>query len=143
MSGLRDLASLVGRVLLALIFVMSGFDKLTGPEKTMGYMAMGGIPHLLLYPGIAASIAAELGCGLLIVLGFKARWAALALFLWLIPVTIMFHVIPYRAAVSAGKSMEALVNMVMAMKNLSMMGGLLLIVSLGAGGYSIDGERAG
>ena len=140
MTGSRDLGSLIGRVMLALIFVMSGLDKLTGPAKTAGYMAFGGIPHLLIYPGVALSIAVELGCGLLIVVGFKARLASLAIFLWLIPVTILFHFLPYRDAVAQGKSMEALINMIMVLKNLSIMGALLFVASMGPGGYSIDGN---
>jgi len=141
MEGSRDLGALIGRVMLALIFVMSGLSKVTGLSATAGYMASAGIPHSLVYPGLLLSIAVELGCGLLVVVGFKARLAALAIFLWLIPVTILFHLIPQRDAAAQGKSMEALINMIMMMKNLSMMGGLLLVVSMGPGGYSIDGDK--
>jgi putative oxidoreductase len=141
MEGSRDVGALIGRVMVALIFVMSGLSKVTGLSATAGYMASAGIPHSLVYPGLLLSIAVELGCGLLVVVGFKARLAALAIFLWLIPVTVLFHFVPHRDAVAQGKSMEALINMVMMMKNLSMMGGLLLVVSMGPGAYSIDGDR--
>ncbi|MGH7840590.1 MAG: DoxX family protein [Candidatus Binataceae bacterium] len=141
MEGSRDLGSLIGRVLLALIFVMSGLSKVTGFAGTAGYMASAGIPHNLVIPGLLLTIAVELGCGLLVVVGFKARLAALAIFLWLIPVTIIFHFIPHRDAAAQGKSMEALINMIMMMKNLSMMGGLLLVASMGPGRYSVDGNR--
>lgn len=137
METSRDLGSLIGRMLLALIFVLSGFSKIAGFGSTAGYMASGGIPHNLVYPGLLLTIAVELGCGLLVMIGLKARLASLAIFLWLIPVTILFHVIPYRNALAAGQSMVALTNMAMMMKNLSMMGGLLLIASFGPGGYAI------
>jgi putative oxidoreductase len=140
MESSRDLGALLGRVLLALIFVMSGFGKITGLAGTAGYMASSGIPHNLVYPGLLLSIAVELGCGLLVVVGFKTRLAALAIFLFLIPVTILFHLIPYRNALAQGQSMVALTNMIMAMKNLSMMGGMLFLASMGPGRYSIDGQ---
>ena len=139
MEGLRDLGSLIGRVMLALIFVMSGFSKVTGFAGTAGYMAAHGIPQTLVYPGLLLTIAVELGCGLLVVVGFQARLAALAIFLWLIPVTMLFHFIPYRNDVAQGQTMEALTNLAMILKNLSMMGGLLFVSSRGPGGYSIDG----
>jgi putative oxidoreductase len=140
MTGSGDLGSLIGRVMLALIFVLSGFGKITGFAGTAGYMVNAGIPHSLVYPGMLLSIAIELGGGLLIVVGFKARLAALVIFLFLIPVTIMFHFAPYRDALLHGQTMIALTNMIMMMKNLSMMGGLLLVASMGPGGYSIDGN---
>jgi putative oxidoreductase len=140
MESSRDLGALLGRVLLALIFVMSGFGKIAGFAGTAGFMASGGIPHNLVYPGLLLTIAVELGCGLLVVVGFKARLAALAIFLWLIPVTILFHFVPYRNALAQGQSMVALTNMIMAMKNLSMMGGMLFVASMGPGRYSIDGQ---
>jgi len=119
--------------MLALIFVMSGFSKITGFAGTAGYMASAGIPHNLVTPALILTILVEFGGGLLIVIGFKTRVVALLIFLWLIPVTLIFHFFPYR------QGQMAMINMIMAMKNLSMMGGLLLLASLGAGGYSVDG----
>src|SRR5579885_78141 len=133
MNGMRDLSALIGRILIALIFIMSGWSKITGFASTGGYMASAGIPAALVTPGLIASILVELGCGLLIVLGFKARWAALIIFLWLIPVTTIFHLMPMRAG------QNAMINMVMVMKNLSIMGGLLILVGMGPGAYSLDG----
>ncbi len=140
MDQSHDLGALVGRILLALIFVLSGFSKITGFAGTAGYMEHAGIPHNLVLPGLILSILVEFGCGLLLVFGFQTRWAALAMFLWLIPVTLIFHVGPYRQAVAEGQAMVAMTNQIMAMKNLSMMGGLLLLASLGPGAYSVDGR---
>jgi putative oxidoreductase len=136
MKESHDLGALIGRVLLVLIFVMSGLSKITGFGGTAGYMGSAGIPQNLVVPGLILSILVEFGCGLLILIGYKTRLAALLVFLWLIPVTLIFHFLPSRHQTG----MEAMVNMIMYMKNLSMMGGLLLVASLGAGAYSVDGS---
>lgn len=136
----HNLGALIGRIMLALIFVMSGFSKITGFAGTAGYMASAGVPHNLVTPGLILSILVEFGCGLLIVVGFRTRLAAILIFLWLIPVTLLFHYLPYRQETAQGQAMMALTNMIMMMKNVSMMGGLLLLASLGPGGYSVDGS---
>lgn len=141
MEGARNLVAMVGRFLLALIFVLSGFNKLTNLAGTAGYMTQAGIPQALVYPGLLASVAVELGFGLLLVIGFRARMAALVIFLWFIPVTILFHFLPYREAAAHGQAMAAMAQQVNFMKNLSIMGGLLLIAGFGSGAYSIDGGK--
>jgi putative oxidoreductase len=138
MEGSRNLTALSGRVLLALIFVLSGFTKLTNLSGTAGYMEHAGIPHALVYPGLLASVAVELGLGVLLMIGFKARIAAMLMFLWFIPVTIMFHFLPYREALAHGDKMGAMMQQINYMKNISIMGGLLLIVSFGSGVWSVD-----
>jgi putative oxidoreductase len=139
MEGSRNLTSLVGRFLLALIFVLSGFGKVTNMSGTAGFMAHMGIPPGLVFPAMLLSIAVELGLGLLVVVGFKARIAALLMFLWFIPVTILGHFLPYRAALAAGDKMGAMMQQINFMKNISIMGGLLLIVGFGTGAWSVDG----
>ena len=141
MEGSRNLTALAGRFLLALIFVLSGFGKITNMSGAAGYMAHAGLPHALIYPAMFASIAVELGLGLLIMIGFKARWAALIIFLWFIPVTIMFHFLPYREAAAHGNAMSAMAQQINFMKNLSIMGGLLLLASFGSGAWSVDGGK--
>jgi putative oxidoreductase len=133
MKGSHDLGALIGRVLLVLIFVLSGFGKITGFAGTAGYMASQGIPQNLVTPALILTILVEFGCSLLVLIGFKTRLAALIVFLWLIPVTLIFHFNPWR------HGQDAMVNMIMYMKNLSMMGGLLFGASMGPGAYSIDG----
>lgn len=141
MEAFRNLAALVGRFLLALIFVMSGFGKLTNMSGTAGYMEHAGIAHALVYPAMLASIAVELGLGVLLMIGFKARIAAMLMFLWFIPVTIMFHFLPWRAAVAHGDQMGAMAQQINYMKNISIMGGMLLIVGFGSGTWSADGGK--
>ena len=76
-TNVHEVAALVGRILLAAIFIKSGFGKITGFEGTVGYIASKGLP----LPQIGAIIAilVELGGGILLAIGFKARWAALAI----------------------------------------------------------------
>jgi putative oxidoreductase len=136
MNGSRDLGALVGRILLALIFVMSGFQKITQFAGTAGYMRSSGIPPGLVTPALILTILVEFGCGLLIVFGFRTRLAAFVIFLWLIPVTYIFHFSPYRHGT------DPMINMIMMLKNMSMMGGLLFLASKGPGGFSVDGNAA-
>lgn len=121
-------APLIGRILLALIFIISGFGKITNFYSTADYMAGQGlpIPQVLLI----ATILIELGGGLMIVLGWQARWAALAIFLFIIPTTLIFH--PFWIADAA--QMQNQINF---MKNLAIMGGMLYIMAYGSGPYSL------
>jgi len=138
MEGVRDVGMLIGRVLLVLIFVISGFEKLTNASGTMAQMSAHGIPFPPL--ALAVSILVEFGCGLLVMIGYQARWAALVIFLWFIPVTLIFHVAGYRQALAQHQAMTALIQQIMYMKNISIMGGLLMVFSTGAGALSIDGR---
>jgi putative oxidoreductase len=139
MESLLDVAALVGRILLALIFVLSGLNKVMNMSGTAGYMVHAGISAPLVHPALYLSIAVELGCGLLVMAGLQARLAALIIFLWLIPVTLIFHVAGYYQAVQQHQAMAALTQQIMYLKNISMMGGLLLLAGRGPGGLSIDG----
>lgn len=126
----QNLAALAGRVLLALIFLFSGIGKVTDPAGTLGYMNSAGLPfpQLLLW----ASAVVEIGASAMLILGWKARWGAAALFLWMIPVTAVFHN-PW-----AGDPAQAQMQMVHLMKNISIMGGLLLALAFGPGGWSVE-----
>jgi len=137
MNGTRDVAALVGRILLALIFVLSGIQKITNFNGTAGFMAMNGLPAVTLL--LILSILIELGGGLAIVAGFQARWAALLIFLFMIPVTLVFHVHAYQMAVQHNQLPIALIQKINILKNISIEGGLLVLAAFGAGRYSIDG----
>jgi putative oxidoreductase len=141
MSGARNLMTLVGRFLVAVIFVLSGFGKITNMSGTAGYMTQAGMAHSFVYPGLLASIAIELGFGLLVIIGYRARIAAFVIFLWLIPVTIMFHLQPYLVAKAHGDAMGAMMQQINVLKNASMMGALLLIAGFGSGAWSVDGGQ--
>jgi len=130
MNGQRDLAVLLGRILLAGTFVISGFGKITGFEGTAGYIASKGLPLPQVLTVIAILI--EFGGGLAILLGWMTRWAALAMVVFLIVITPVFH--GFWAA-PPDQVMEQQINF---MKNLSILGGMLLLFACGPGRYSVD-----
>ncbi len=133
MQPFERYASVAGRALLALIFVLSGFGKIFDWSGTAAYMAAKGMPLIPLF--LAGAIAVEVLGGLSVLLGFQARWGALALFLFLVPTTLIFH------NFWALADMERRIQMIMFLKNLAIMGGLLLVVSRGAGPLSLDREQ--
>ncbi len=115
----------IGRVLLATIFIISGIGKLAAPAATMGYIASTGLPFAPL--ALAIAIGVELGGGLLLVLGFKTRLVAAGLAVFSIVTGLAFH-----HAVGDQNQMIHL------LKNFAMAGGLLQVVAFGAGAYSLD-----
>lgn len=121
---------LIGRLLLAYIFVLSGYGKLVGFTGTAAYMTKYGLPMVQVL--LAATIAIELGGGLMLAVGWKARWAALAFFLWLIPVTLVFH------AYWGAPADQVMAQTVQFQKNLAIMGGMLYVVFCGPGKLSLD-----
>ena len=131
--GLQNATVLVGRILLALIFVLSGFNKISGFEGTMGYIASKGMPMPAVFAALAILI--ELGGGLLIVLGFLTRPAALAIALFCVVSAFIFHNF---WAVDAAMKMAQYINF---MKNISIAGGALVLAAFGPGAYSIDAKR--
>jgi putative oxidoreductase len=122
MDALRDTGALLGRIMLAFLFLTSAFSKISGPAATMQYMAAGGLPHAAVPALFALSITIELLGGLMLVFGWYAELAALVIFLWMIPVTIVFHV-------ATGETIQW-------EKNLAIMGGLLMVAALGTGAFS-------
>lgn len=133
MNTIQRFGPLVGRILIALIFVLSGFGKIAGFEGTVGYIASKGMP----LPQLAAigAILIELGGGLMLVLGWKARWAAAAMFVFTALAALVFH--NFWAVPPA----EAQNQMIHFMKNISMMGGLLYVVVYGSGPLSLGKDK--
>jgi len=123
----------LARVLLALMFVLAGLSKFAGLEGTAGYIASKGLPLPALLAFATATL--ELLGGLALVVGFKARYAAAALALFTLLASFVFH------NFWAMPADQAFVNQLMFMKNLAVAGGLLLVVSFGAGPASIDSRR--
>ncbi len=130
MNGQKEWAALLGRILLAGLFVISGYEKIPGFEGTAGFIASKGLPM----PQVLAAIAIliELGGGLAVLLGGKARWAALVLAIFLIVITPIFH--GFWAA-PPDQMMEQQIHF---MKNVSILGGTLLLFAFGPGRYSVD-----
>ena len=126
----ESLAAFLGRIFLALIFVVSGVGKITGYAGTASYMASRGLPMVeVLLP---LTIAVELGGGLLLALGWKTRWAAAALFLFLVPTTLIFH------QFWGLEPKLAQMQKIHFLKNVAIMGGMLMVLAIGAGRWSVD-----
>lgn len=125
--------TLLGRILLSVIFILSGIGKIgdwAGTASSMTAHGMRAVPIFL-----TMAIGLEIGGGLSVLLGFKARWGALALLCFLIPTTVIFHNFwVFRGA-------EQHMQMINFLKNLAIMGGLLLLVLRGAGKPCIDWPR--
>jgi putative oxidoreductase len=125
----KALGLLVGRLLLSPIFLISGTEKIVNWTKTAESMAEKG---LILVPFfLTAAIALELLGGLCILLGFRARTGAIALALFLIPVTLVYH--PFWAA--QGPAREPQLQHFL--KNVTIMGGLCTLAAAGGGRYSL------
>jgi putative oxidoreductase len=114
---------LLGRILLALIFIVSGVGKISDVAGTAGYIESAGLPGILVWPTIALEV---LG-GIAIVIGFQTRIAAFALALFTLVAAVLFHT-------NFADPMQS----IMFMKNLSMAGGLLLLAASGATALSVD-----
>jgi len=123
MQSLQNLAAPLGRILLALIFVLAGINKITGYAGTQGYMESMGVPGILL----PLVIVLELVGGLALMLGWQARLTALLLAGFTLLATLVFH-----------SNLGDQTQFLFFLKNLSITGGLLMVFSLGAGPYSVD-----
>jgi putative oxidoreductase len=124
------MVALLGRVLLASIFVYSGFGKITGFQDTVGYIAGAGLPMAQVL-AVAAIIVEFIG-GLALLIGFRARWAALAFVVFLIIITPIFHNF---WSTPEAQAMSQQTNFI---KNMAIIGGMLMVVAFGPGRYSID-----
>lgn len=125
--------ALIGRILIALLFVPAGWGKIAGFAGTVGFIASKGVP----LPEVCAAlaIAVELGLGLLLLVGWQARWAALGLAVFTFVISFIFH---NYWAVPEAQVMAQRLNF---FKNMAIAGGLFGFAAFGAGGWSVDGRR--
>ena len=114
---------LIGRILLAQLFLIAGIHKITAYAGTQGYMEAMGVPGMLL----PLVILLEVGGGLMLILGWKARWAAAALSVFSLVSAIIFH-----------HNLTDQMQMIMFMKNLSIAGGMFILAVHGSGVLSLD-----
>jgi len=126
----KQYGPVIGRILLAAIFILSGYSKIGGFAQTAGYMASKGLPVVQVL--LVLTIVIELGGGLMLLLGWRARWAGLAIFLWLIPTTLIFH------AFWGIDAAQAQMQQIQFMKNLTIMGGMMYVMAFGPGPYSLS-----
>ena len=130
----KTYVSVVGRLLLALMFILSGFGKLGNIPGTAAFIASGGLPAPTV---LAVAVGAlELFGGLALVVGYQVRLAGLALALFTVAASMVFH------AWWSAPAAQQYVTQLLFMKNISVAGGMLLISALGAGPLSIDARLA-
>lgn len=127
MNKYSDYTHVAGRVLLALLFLLAGIGKIgAGYAGTQGYMEAFGLPGMLL----PLVILLEIGGALALIIGFKTRWVAAAIAAFSVISAVIFH--------SDFADQAQMTNF---LKNLSIAGGMLLLVANGAGNYSLDNRN--
>ena len=114
-----------GRLLIAVIFLLSGVGKIFAPEATQAYIAAAGLPLPII--GYAVAVLAEVGGGLLLLLGYQTRYAALGLAVFTVAAALGFH-----------HNFAEQNQMIHFLKNLAITGGLLQVFAFGPGGFSLD-----
>ncbi|MBS0302535.1 MAG: DoxX family protein [Proteobacteria bacterium] len=134
MNALQNPVALLGRLLIAALFIPAGIAKIGGFAGTAGYIASKGLPMPEL--GAVIAILVEVGVAAALLIGFKARWAALVLALFTLVAAAVFHnfwTLP---------ADQQMVQQLMFTKNIAIVGGLLAFVAFGAGAFSLDARRA-
>ena len=132
-DAMRDTLALVGRILLAWLFIPAGFGKIAGFAGTVAYATSAGLP--MPQVGVAIGLLIELVGGIMILVGFQTRWAALALALFTAVAAFFFH--NYWAMPEAQQAMQK----ISFNKNIAITGGLLVLAAFGPGALSFDGRR--
>jgi putative oxidoreductase len=124
----NDVITLVGRILIATIFLLSGLSKLGAPSYTVGYIASAGLP--LPWLGYAIAVAVEIGGSLALLAGYQTRVAAAVLAAFTIAAALAFH-----------NHLADQNQFIHFFKNVAMAGGLLQVVAFGAARFSLDARR--
>ncbi len=117
-----------GRLLLSILFILSGVAKIADPAGTIGYIASAGLPFPTL--GLIVAVIVELGVGLVLLVGYQARIAAGILAIFTVAAALSFH--------TNWADQNMFIHF---MKNIAITGGLLQVVAFGAGSFSLDARR--
>lgn len=133
LDSFKSPLAVTGRVLLALMFVYAGVSKLTNLGGTAGYIAAGGLPMADVLAPVVALF--EVIAGLALAIGWHARWAALALGVFTLLASVLFH------QFWAVPPEQQMIQQLMFLKNLAVTGGLFIVAALGAGPLSVDHRR--
>ena len=133
-SNFQNPLALVGRLLMALLFLPAGISKIGGFAGTVGYIASKGMPM----PTAAAVVAiiVEVVAPLALIAGFGTRWAALVLAGFTVVATFVFH------NFWAMPADQVMMQQLMFFKNIAVVGGLLTLAAHGAGAWSVDAKRS-
>lgn len=133
-EAVKQYGPLAGRILMALIFLKSGFGKITGFAGTAGFMASKGMPFAEVL--LVGALVFELAGAIMLILGWRVHWGALLLIVFMIPATLMFHNF---WAVDAAQYQNQLNHF---LKNVAMVGGLLYVMAFGAGPLALDSRKS-
>ena len=129
-------APLLGRFLITFLFFRSAFDKITNFSGVAGNMTAKGMPYAEIL--LAGAIALEVVGSLCVLFGWKARWGALALLVFLVPATLVFHNF---WAIDPAQVREMTNQTNHFFKNLTIMGALVFIIGMGSGPLSLSRAR--
>ena len=133
MKTYQSALNLFGRILIVALFLPAGLSKLTGFEGTLGYFSSLGIPAPTL--ALVATIVIEIVGGIALLVGFKTRLVAIIMALFTLAAAVTGH------AFWAAPADAAFIAQLLFFKNISVMGGLLVVASAGAGSFSFDGRK--
>lgn len=138
----NDVVLLIGRILLSIIFILSGIFKFADIAGTAGYIGAFGFPAATLLAWLAAIF--EVVVGLAILVGFQTRIASWLLVLFCLFTAFVFHSGPINMPdfPEAANAMLSMFNQIMMMKNLAIAGGFLVLAVAGPGALSVDAKRA-
>lgn len=133
LNSMQNLFALVGRILMAFLFIPAGLGKLSGFAGAVGYAGSVGMPLPTL--AVAIGLAIELAGGIALLLGWGTRWAALILAFFTLVASFFFH------AYWGLPADQAMMQQLLFNKNVAVVGGLLAFAAFGAGAFSVDGRR--
>ena len=131
---MNNALNLIGRILLAALFLPAGLSKLSGFEGAVGYIGSVGLPFASV--AAVAAIAVEILGSVALIVGFQTRIAAAVLAVFTIVASVFFH------AFWAAAPEQAFVQQLLFVKNMGVVGGLLVLASSGAGAWSMDAKKA-
>jgi putative oxidoreductase len=130
---MNNALNLIGRILLAALFLPAGLSKLSGFEGTVGYITSVGLP--LPAVAAAAAIVVEILGSVALVVGFQTRIIAAVFAVFTAVASVFFH------AYWAAAPEQAFVQQLLFFKNIGVIGGLLVLAASGAGAWSLDAKK--
>jgi putative oxidoreductase len=130
---MNHVLNVLGRLLIAALFLPAGLSKITGFEGTVGYIGSMGLPAPAL--GAVIAIAVEVLGGLALIVGWQTRIASLVLALFTLAASVIFH------AYWAAPAEQAFVVQLLFFKNIAVIGGLLILAAQGPGAFSLDARK--
>ena len=129
------IAALAGRIMISILFLSAAYGKIIGWEHTSQYMTSSGIPYVPFF--LTGAVVLLIVGGVSILLGYRVKIGTLALIVFLIPTTLIFHDFWNIPEIEPSRNMQR----IMFLKNLAIMGGLLYMFAIGGGPLSLDSDR--